>query len=135
MSAELITEPDLASSGWSQATTMQPRIFDSPDHPVRLDSLALLRQRTEGVDLAAPPVVLPDFYHKKLMESPSSIAVATTGTIRPVFTSAALNCGMALVGLDIEKPSGTAIRHFYEELRATYPYPPRNKPVLTAEEV
>src|SRR5579864_6007493 len=135
MSTELITEPDLTTNGWSGAATMQPRIFDSPDHPVRLDSLALLRQRTEGVDLAAPPVVLPDFYHKKLMESPSSIAVATRDTIRPIFTSAALNCGMALVGLDIEQPNESSIRTFYEQVRARYPYPPNYKPVLTANEV
>jgi tRNA-splicing ligase RtcB (3'-phosphate/5'-hydroxy nucleic acid ligase) len=114
---------------------LQPRIFDSDAHPVRLDSLALLHQGIKDADLAAPPAVLPDFYHKRLMEMPSSIAVATRETIRPIFTSAALNCGMALVGLDIDTPHETAIRHFYDHLRATYPYPPNYKPVLTAEEV
>jgi len=114
---------------------LQPRIFDSDDHPVRLDSLALLNQGIKDADLAAPPAVLPDFYHKKLMEMPSSIAVATRETIRPIFTSAALNCGMALVGLDIDTPHETAIRHFYKSVRDTYPYPPNYRPVLTAREV
>jgi tRNA-splicing ligase RtcB len=114
---------------------LQPRIFDSDDHPVRLDSLALLNRGIRDADLAAPPAVLPDFYHKRLMEMPSSIAVATRETIRPIFTSAALNCGMALVGLDIDRPHETAIRQFYDHVRMSYPYPPNYRPVLTASEV
>ncbi|HSS94977.1 MAG TPA: hypothetical protein VLR46_13450, partial [Candidatus Dormibacteraeota bacterium] len=120
-----------AGSPWH----LQPRIFDSDDHPVRLDSLALLNQGIRNADLAAQPAVLPDFYHKKLMEMPSSIAVATRETIEPTFTSAALNCGMALVGLDIDKPHETAIRRFYDDVRTTYPYPPKYRAVLTADEV
>jgi tRNA-splicing ligase RtcB len=123
--------PVQVSAPWSY----QPRIFDSADHPVRLDSLALLNQGIKDIDLAGPPAVLPDFYHKRLMEMPSSIAVATRETIRPIFTSAALNCGMALVGLDIDKPHQTAIRHFYQHIRATYPYPPNYRPVLSSSEV
>jgi tRNA-splicing ligase RtcB (3'-phosphate/5'-hydroxy nucleic acid ligase) len=132
---------DTVSSSYDRAVAVspqrncQPRIFDSPDHPVRLDSLALLNQGIKDIDLAAPPAVLPDFYHKRLMEMPSSIAVATRETIRPIFTSAALNCGMALVGLDIDKPHEAAIRHFYDDVRATYPYPPNYRPVLSASEV
>jgi tRNA-splicing ligase RtcB (3'-phosphate/5'-hydroxy nucleic acid ligase) len=135
MSTELVTETEVETKGRARTAVEQPRIFDSPDHPVRLDSLEVLMHRTEGVDLAAPPVVLPDFYHKKLMESPSSIAVATTDTIRPVFTSAALNCGMALAGLDIERPGAAALTEFYGQVRAALPYPPPNRAVLTAEEV
>src|ERR1700680_2350932 len=135
MSTELLKDTDDRSALSYEVEHLQPRIFDSPDHPVRLDSLALLAQVTKNVDLAFPPVVLPDFYHKKLMEAPSSIAVATRDTIRPIFTSAALNCGMALVGLDIDKPHETAIRHFYDSVRASYPYPPNYKAVLTADEV
>jgi tRNA-splicing ligase RtcB (3'-phosphate/5'-hydroxy nucleic acid ligase) len=135
MSSDALTRTydheSVAETPWN----LQPRIFDSEDHPVRLDSLALLHQGIKDVDLAAPPAVLPDFYHKRLMEMPSSIAVATRETIRPIFTSAALNCGMALVGLDIDKPHETAIRHFYDHVRATYPYPPNYRPVLTASEV
>jgi tRNA-splicing ligase RtcB (3'-phosphate/5'-hydroxy nucleic acid ligase) len=135
VSTEVLADSDHRAALNHQAEHLQPRIFDSPDHPVRLDSLALLTQGIKNVDLAAAPVVLPDFYHKRLMEMPSSIAVATRETIRPVFTGAALNCGMALVGLDIERPHETAIRHFYDAVRASYPYPPNYKPVLTATEV
>jgi RNA-splicing ligase RtcB len=135
MSTELLTASDRDGDPYPVGQSFQPTIFDSPDHPARQDSLALLAGGIQNIDLAAPPAVLPDFYHKRLMEMPSSIAVATKETIRPVFTSAALNCGMALVGLDIEKPNASAIRRFYEELRATYPYPPTNRAVLTAEEV
>ncbi len=136
MSTEVVTgERNRNGASYPAGEVVEPRIFDSPDHQARVDSLALLRSGMEDIDLAAPPVVLPDFYHKRLMEMPSSIAVATRNTIRPVFTSAALNCGMALAGLDIDRPSPAAIRSFYEDLRATYPYPPNNKPVLTAHEV
>ena len=135
MSSDAVTRtydrPVQVSAPWSYP----PRIFDSQDHPVRLDSLALLNQGIRDVDLAGPPAVLPDFYHKRLMEMPSSIAVATRETIRPIFTSAALNCGMALVGLDIDKPHQTAIRRFYDHIRATYPYPPNYRPVLSSSEV
>ena len=135
MSSDALTrtydQPVQLSTPWGY----QPRIFDSDDHPVRLDSLALLNGGIKDVDLAGPPAVLPDFYHKRLMEMPSSIAVATRETIRPIFTSAALNCGMALVGLDTDKPHETAIRHFYEHVRATYPYPPNYRPVLSSSEV
>ncbi|MGA8922299.1 MAG: hypothetical protein WB682_04065, partial [Candidatus Dormiibacterota bacterium] len=91
MSTELMIETDDSLQLVGGAATHQPRIFDSRHHPVRQDSLALLTRGIKDVDLAAPPVVLPDFYHKRLMEMPSSIAVATRDTIRPVFTSAALN--------------------------------------------
>src|SRR6202049_566808 len=135
MSTELLKDTDHRRPLSHEVENLPPRIFDSPDHPVRLDSLALLAQVTKNVDLAFPPVVLPDFYHKKLMEAPSSIAVATRDTIRPIFTSAALNCGMALVGLDIDQPHETAIRHFYDSVRAAYPYPPNYRAVLSAGDV
>jgi tRNA-splicing ligase RtcB len=135
VSTDLITDFDDRIALGREIERSRPRIFDSRDHPVRLDSLALLNSGIENVDLAAPAVFLPDFYHKKLMEMPSSIAVATRETIRPVFTSAALNCGMALVAFDIDKPGETAIRSFYDGVRSTYPYPPKYKPVLTAPEV
>ena len=38
----------------STTRTYQPRIFDSADHPVRLDSLALLNQGIKDIDLAVP---------------------------------------------------------------------------------
>jgi RNA-splicing ligase RtcB len=135
MSSDAVTYAYDRPVAVDSAGRYQPRIFDSPDHPVRLDSLALLNQGIADIDLAAAPAVLPDFYHKPLMEMPSSIAVATRDTIRPIFTSAALNCGMALVGLDIDQPNETAIRHFYDSVRAAYPYPPNYKAVLSAREV
>ncbi len=136
MSSDTVTRTYNAAIPVSPSRAYQPRVFDSDDHPVRLDSLALLHQGIKDIDdLAAQPAVLPDFYHKRLMEMPSSIAVATRDTIRPIFTSAALNCGMALVGLDIDKPNESSIRNFYEQVRARYPYPPNYKAVLTANEV
>ena len=57
-----------------------------------------------GADLAAPPVVLPDFHHKSNMELPSSVAVATRSSIRPTLTSASVNCGMALIALNSDAP-------------------------------
>jgi tRNA-splicing ligase RtcB len=137
VSSDAITDTYNRAAPASAPSKARPRIFDSDDHPVRLDSLALLnRGLRDADDLAGAPAVLPDFYHKRLMEMPSSIAVATRETIRPIFTSAALNCGMALVGLDIDKaPHETAVRHFYDAVRASYPYPPNYKPVLSASEV
>jgi tRNA-splicing ligase RtcB (3'-phosphate/5'-hydroxy nucleic acid ligase) len=137
MTGDAITSTYNRAAPVSSPRSAQPRIFDSDNHPARLDSLALLnRGLTDAHDLAAAPAVLPDFYHKRLMEMPSSIAVATRDTIRPTFTSAALNCGMALVGLDIDiAPHETAIRNFYDAVRGSYPYPPNYKPVLTASEV
>ena len=76
-----------------------------PPRPTR-GLIGRLGEGTEGTDLAAPPVVLPDFCHKEKSEMPSSIAVATQGAIRPTLTDAALNCGMALITLDVDRPSG-----------------------------
>jgi len=48
-----------------------PRVFESeaaPADPAVLDQLA---KGVAGADLAAPPVVLPDFHHKHDMEMPS----------------------------------------------------------------
>ena len=59
------------------------RVFDGPDCPADPVALVRLRAGLAGTDLAAPPVVLPDFHHKGDKEMPSSIAVATRETIRP----------------------------------------------------
>ena len=79
MNAELITEPDLAMSGRSRTTAMQPRIFDSPDHPARLDSLALLKHfsRLAREALTSFEVMWPEFsdavlasgHHKRPFET------------------------------------------------------------------
>jgi RNA-splicing ligase RtcB len=99
-------------------------VFDSPDARADPALLARLRDGTASADLAAPPVVLPDFCHKEKSEMPSSIAVATRDAIRPALTDAALNCGMALATLDIPRPSPAAVTDFYRRVRERYPNPP-----------
>jgi len=112
-----------------------PRVFEGADVAADAAVLRVLELGTVGVDLAAPPVVLPDFHHKRSMEMPSSIAVATTGTIRPTFTSSSVNCGMALIALDCDRPSDEAVSTFYRAVRERYPYPTRGARDLTYREV
>jgi hypothetical protein len=100
------------------------RVFDSDDAPADPLGLATLRQGVADADLAAPAVVLPDFHLKGDKEMPSSIAVATSNTIRPTFSSASLNCGMALVAVDIARPDTAAVTAFYNGVRERHPYPP-----------
>jgi tRNA-splicing ligase RtcB len=112
-----------------------PRVFDSPDLPADTDVLDKLRRGTAEIDLAAPAVVLPDFHHKRKLEMPSSIAVATTHTIRPTFTSASVNCGMALIALDCEKPNRAGIEDFYRRVRERFPFPAGNRRELSTRDV
>jgi tRNA-splicing ligase RtcB len=79
--------------------------------------------------------VLPDFHHKHDMEMPSSIAVATTGTIRPAFTSASVNCGMALMTVDTDAPDPRAIGRVFDAVATRYPHPPGWRRDLTVEDV
>lgn len=123
--------PSLATPGASAA----PRVFDGPALPADPGVLRTLSMGAAGVDLAAPPVVLPDFHHKRAMELPSSIAVATRGTIRPTFTSSSVNCGMALIALDCERPSDGAIESFYRAVKERYPYPTRGHKDLSYRDV
>jgi tRNA-splicing ligase RtcB len=112
-----------------------PRVFDSAQVPA---DPAVLERLTVGVadaDLAAPPVVLPDFHHKHDLEMPSSIAVATHATIRPTFTSASVNCGMALMTLDCDVPDERSITGFYERIRSRYPHPPSWRRDLSVDDV
>lgn len=110
-------------------------VFDSSLSPADPELLARLREGTLDADLAAPPVVLPDFCHKPQSEMPSSIAVATRGAIRPTLTDSALNCGMALATLDVPRPSERAVDDFYRRVRERYPVPPGWKRELTRDEV
>jgi RNA-splicing ligase RtcB len=110
-------------------------VFDSAAAPADDMLLERLGEGTGGADLAAPPVVLPDFCHKAKSEMPSSIAVATRGAIRPALTDAALNCGMALVALDVERPSMAAVSDFFRQVTERYPDPPGWKADLTRAEV
>jgi tRNA-splicing ligase RtcB len=111
-------------------------VFDSREAPVDRPTLRRFEASLAGADLAAPPVVLPDFHHKPTLEMPSSIAVATRSVIHMTLTSSLLNCGMALVGLDIaEAPTERAIETFYRRFRELHPYPFSRRPVIGAEEV
>ena len=125
----LVTEAGLESPPFDL------RVFDSADSPADPLALTHLREGVADSDLAAPPVVLPDFHLKGDKEMPSSIAVATQDTIRPTFTSASLNCGMALIALDMERPRPAAISDFYNRVRERYPYPPTYRRDLTPDEV
>lgn len=110
-------------------------VFDSAAMPADPGLLARLREGTAGADLAAPPVVLPDFCHKDKSEMPSSIAVATRGAIRPTLTDAALNCGMALATLDTPRPSEAAVSDFYRRVRERFPNPPGWSRELSSKDV
>ncbi len=98
-------------------------------------ALASVRSRVAGADLAAPPVVLPDFHHKSKMELPSSVAVATRGTVRPDLTGSSVNCGMALIALDSDDADPRAVDRFMRGVRERYPYPTRGGKELTGREV
>ncbi|MGH3169088.1 MAG: RtcB family protein [Trebonia sp.] len=110
-------------------------VFDSEAAPADVGMLDRLRAGTDGAGLAAPPVVLPDFCHKAKSEMPSSIAVATAGEIRPTLTDAALNCGMALMTLDVERPAASAVTDFYRQVAERFPSPPNWRRELTSREV
>jgi len=114
---------------------LAPRVFDCAESPADPEVLRALTMGAAELDLAAPPVVLPDFHHKSNMEMPSSIAVATLGTIRPTFTSSSVNCGMALIALDCERPTEDGIESFFRAVRERYPYPTKGRRDLSYREV
>ena len=111
------------------------RVFESAASPADAVALEVLSAGAADADLAAPAVVLPDFHLKDDKEMPSSIAVATRGTIRPTFTCCSLNCGMALVAFDLERPRPDAVTDFYARVRARLPYPPTYRRDLSAADV
>ena len=80
-------------------------------------------------------MVLPDFHHKSKMELPSSVAVATTSTVRPDLTGSSVNCGMALIAVDSEVPDERAMERFMRAVRERYPYPTKGRRDLTTSEV
>jgi RNA-splicing ligase RtcB len=132
ISSSTTTRPSLLQTA---APPGPARVFDGP--ALRADAAVLrsLELGTVGVDLAAPPVVLPDFHHKRTMEMPSSIAVATEGTIRPTFTSSSVNCGMALIALGCDRPADSAVEQFYRAVRERYPYPTKGARELSYRDV
>jgi RNA-splicing ligase RtcB len=111
------------------------RVFESSDAPADPLALAVLRGGVADADLAAPAAVLPDFHLKDDKEMPSSIAVATRDTIQTTLTCCSLNCGMALVAVDMERPPPAAVTEFYERVRERLPYPPSYRGVLKRDEV
>ncbi len=114
---------------------LTPQIFDSEQIPAAAGALADLETTIGNADLAAPPVVLPDFHHKSAMELPSSVAVATRASVRPTLTSASVNCGMALIAFGSDRPSRAGIEEFYRRVRERFPYPPGRSTELSAGEV
>ena len=117
------------------AAPQSARVFDSERVPADHELVESLTRATFDMDLVAPPVVLPDFHHKSAMEMPSSIAVATAGTIRPTLTSSSVNCGMALIALECDRPSDAAVSDFYRRVRERYPYPTTNRRDLSYRDV
>ena len=113
----------------------RPRVFESDDLRADPDVLSEMRRGLATADLAAPAVVLPDFHHKSDMEMPSSVVVATRNSIRPRLTSASVNCGMALIAFDMDRPSESAIHAFFEAVRTRYPHPPGWRRELTMRDV
>jgi tRNA-splicing ligase RtcB len=111
------------------------RLIENAALPADRAALRVLRAGVRHADLAAPAVALPDFHHKDDKEMPSSIVVATRSTIQPTYTSASLNCGMALVTTDIDLPGDAAVAEFYRRFRESYPYPPSYRRDLTGWEV
>ncbi|MEP7088459.1 MAG: RtcB family protein [Nocardioidaceae bacterium] len=117
-------------------TVAPTTVFDDPSRlPADRDALTELGRLVGGADLAAPPVVLPDFHHKSKMELPSSVAVATRSTVRPDLTGSSVNCGMALIAVDSEVPDDRAVDRFMRAVRERYPYPTRGHRELSASEV
>jgi tRNA-splicing ligase RtcB len=127
MEIDILSKADLGGGDFT--------VFDSTAAPADRSLIGRLGEGTDGAGLAAPPVVLPDFCHKAKSEMPSSIAVATTGEIRPALTDAALNGGMALLALDVQRPPESAVADFYRQVAERFPSPPNWRRELTSAEV
>ena len=125
----------IPAEAFDNAAVDEVRVFDSAASPADPVALHALRLAADSADLAAPAVVLPDFHFKADKEMPSSIAVATREMIRPTFTCCSLNCGMALVALDLERPRREAIADFYARVRTRLPFPPTYRRDLSVDEV
>jgi tRNA-splicing ligase RtcB len=115
--------------------SLTARIFDSWDSPADVEALGRLAHEVQGVDLAAPPAVMPDFHQERNMEAPCSIAVATRETIRPRLNNASVNCGMALIALDAQRPDGHAMTEFFRRVRERLPHPPSYHRELSTRDV
>ena len=125
----------IATNAGDRGWAAEVRVFQSGNAPADPDGITALETGIQGADLAAPAVVLPDFHHKSNMEMPSSIAVATRETIRPTLSSSSLNCGMALMALDMNRPLGPAVEDFYGMVKDRFPFPRKHRRDLTAHDV
>jgi tRNA-splicing ligase RtcB (3'-phosphate/5'-hydroxy nucleic acid ligase) len=123
---------NLTSNGASPGSA---RVFESANAPADRNTLAELVADLRDVDLAAPPVVLPDFHHKRNMETPSSVAIATRDTIRPTLTSSSLNCGMALLALDVDSLRESDVTDFYRQVKDRFPFPRGTRRDLSTDDV
>lgn len=114
------------------------RIIGEGRHPVDPAPLAHLQAiaQRDGL-LAAEPVILPDFHHKRAQEMPSSVAVATRNHLVPHFTASSVNCGMALLstGLHRDDLSPRLLDAFMHEVKQRAPFPMPRRPLLTRAEV
>ena len=124
-----------AATGVAPGAASPVRVIEGPGLRADPAALRVLEEGVREADLAAPAVALPDFHHKGDKEMPSSIAVATRSTIQPTYSSASLNCGMALVATDSDRPGDAAVAEFYRRFRERYPYPPTYRRDLTSAEV
>src|SRR5207248_11799490 len=111
------------------------RAFERRDHHLDEGATARLAGLVKDAGLAATSVPLPDLHQEENIEAPCSIAVATREFIRPTLSNAAVNCGMALISLDDERPSESAITSFYDRIRESMPTEGGSSTRLSGREV
>ena len=73
-------------------------------------ALEVLRRLARAPWVVAPVVALPDLHLKPRLETPSGVAVATSGVVVPSLTSPSLHCGMSLAVTDLEEGFATEAR-------------------------
>jgi len=104
----------------------------APDpQPLRV----LSRLSRSGI-LAAPPVALPDLHSKPALETPSSVATATSDSLILGLSSPSPNCGMALArtNLGVDDLDDLAVDALFGELGRRLPLKP-SSPALSASEM
>ena len=119
-----------------RAATPRVTVLDAEQAPADPWAVAQLRAGLWDADLAGAgdrPARLPPEVAtwRCLRASPSR----REGTIRPTLTSASVNCGMALVTLDVERPTERRDRGLLPARARVHPFPPTYRRDLTREEV
>jgi O-antigen/teichoic acid export membrane protein/glycosyltransferase involved in cell wall biosynthesis/RNA-splicing ligase RtcB len=95
-------EPERDAAAAGRVTVLRTRLSDSG--PLReLDTIAAL-PCVEAV------LALPDLHLKPHMETPSSVAITTSGALVPEFTSVAVNDGMGVIVTDLDANDMTQAR-------------------------